>query len=525
MPSVLPSTLEFSEGQLGFFYNDNAPIDFQKMINFVFSKGKFMASQKSTVSRFLQGYHMIWRSSIIQGTRLDYLDNLSVNNEGNFTETVENTTINISIKKIDIVINPGSGGGTGPTGPTGPTGASIPGPRGATGASITGATGATGPTGSTGSSITGPTGATGASVTGATGPTGATGSVGATGAIGPTGATGAAPANVVTNAGTSVDNQVVRFDGTTGKIIQGSTAGSVSYDDASAMTITGSTAGFMLNVTNTLATIGSAGASIRGGNVATDVSLRVVNAAGTLNLLDLEATGSLTLGKTYAQTVTDTGTAYGVDLQSATAVKSDFNTQSGTYRIAGVPIASAAMTFTNKTLTSTTNNVNAKGLHSASTVVDVSSATAPTAGQILTASSGTAAAWTTLDTNALLPYGDVVFSESTITTTSTSYITATSMTLTPPAGKYAIYFNTTVTNNVTLIGNQTVSTKIYVNGVATGSESVVTVPSSSGQQLTNVCIAIGTVNGSQAITGRWMTSGNTASMNRRSLTVVQLKTP
>ena len=52
-------------------------------------------------------------------------------------------------------------------------------------------------------------------------------------------------------------------------------------------------------------------------------------------------------------------------------------------------------TLTNKTLTSTTNNVAAKFLHSATTLVDVSSATAPTSGQVLTATSGTAATWQT----------------------------------------------------------------------------------------------------------------------------------
>lgn len=50
-------------------------------------------------------------------------------------------------------------------------------------------------------------------------------------------------------------------------------------------------------------------------------------------------------------------------------------------------------TLTNKTLTSTTNNVASKGLHSATTVIDVASATAPTSGQVLTATSGTAATW------------------------------------------------------------------------------------------------------------------------------------
>lgn len=54
-----------------------------------------------------------------------------------------------------------------------------------------------------------------------------------------------------------------------------------------------------------------------------------------------------------------------------------------------------AQTLTNKTLTDITNNITAKSLHSATTIVDVSAATAPTNGQVLTATSGTAATWQT----------------------------------------------------------------------------------------------------------------------------------
>lgn len=75
--------------------------------------------------------------------------------------------------------------GAGSTGPTGPTGTT--GPSGVTGATGAGVTGPTGPTG-----VTGPTGLTGATGTnGATGPTGATGADSTVpGPTGPTGATG-----------------------------------------------------------------------------------------------------------------------------------------------------------------------------------------------------------------------------------------------------------------------------------------------------------------------------------------------
>ena len=49
--------------------------------------------------------------------------------------------------------------------------------------------------------------------------------------------------------------------------------------------------------------------------------------------------------------------------------------------------------LTNKTITSTTNNVAAKSLHSLTTIVNVSSSPAPTSGQVLTASSGISAIW------------------------------------------------------------------------------------------------------------------------------------
>ena len=49
--------------------------------------------------------------------------------------------------------------------------------------------------------------------------------------------------------------------------------------------------------------------------------------------------------------------------------------------------------LTNKTLTATTNTITAKSLHSATTVIDVVSATAPTTGQVLTATSSTTATW------------------------------------------------------------------------------------------------------------------------------------
>lgn len=77
----------------------------------------------------------------------------------------------------------------------------------------------------------------------------------------------------------------------------------------------------------------------------------------------------------------------------------------GVISVEGVEIAtiSATQTFTNKIMTSTTNNVAAKSLHSASTVIDVVSATAPSAGQVLTATGASAATWQTPATTTPYP--------------------------------------------------------------------------------------------------------------------------
>jgi hypothetical protein len=53
----------------------------------------------------------------------------------------------------------------------------------------------------------------------------------------------------------------------------------------------------------------------------------------------------------------------------------------------------ATQTLTNKTITDATNNVMAKSLKSATTTIDVSAATAPLTGQVLTATSSTTATW------------------------------------------------------------------------------------------------------------------------------------
>lgn len=64
--------------------------------------------------------------------------------------------------------------------------------------------------------------------------------------------------------------------------------------------------------------------------------------------------------------------------------------------VTGDVTLASAQTLTNKTIGGATNNVEARSLKSATTSVSVSAATAPTSGQVLTATSGTAASWQAL---------------------------------------------------------------------------------------------------------------------------------
>jgi len=195
----------------------------------------------------------------------------------------------------------------------------------------------------------------------------------------------------------ATDGNIALYDGTTGKLIKN------GPDPATLVTLVG--AETLTNKTLTtpiISTISNTG------------TLTLPTSTGTLALLsDITGeantssnSGVTTFGLAQAKagvdlpfkSLTATSTKIGLtanandvglDVNEANLTIANMSDAASYATIAGVE------TLTNKTLTSTTNSINSSGLHSATTVVDVIAATAPTNGQVLTASSSTAASWVT----------------------------------------------------------------------------------------------------------------------------------
>lgn len=237
--------------------------------------------------------------NINNGWELDELHNVLISSPQSGQALVYNGTLWENTFAVGPTGPTGSAGPTGPTGstgsvgPTGPTGVSgntgLTGPTGPTGADSTVA-GPTGPTGaaSTVAGPTGPTGPTGANstVAGPTGPTGPTGAnstiagpTGPTGSVGPTGPTGPNPdtSTFVQGPASATDEAIARFDLTTGKLIQNSSAlvddnGNIHGNNVNSAYTTTVTAG-----TTTTLTVASTGIQYFTGSANQTLQLPVVS--------------------------------------------------------------------------------------------------------------------------------------------------------------------------------------------------------------------------------------------------------
>jgi hypothetical protein len=162
--------------------------------------------------------------------------------------------------------------------------------------------------------------------------------------LGPIG--GGSGGTPVTSSGLSTNNALARFNGVSGTIIKSS---AITADDSGNLTGVGSIAAGAITC-STLRT-GTGGAMTFFGSSGNQTSLS--NTPAGVNIWSLRNTTDQVVGQ------------------------------------------STSDVLTNKTLTSTTNNISANFLNSATTSVQVNGSTAPTAGQILTATNGTTATWQT----------------------------------------------------------------------------------------------------------------------------------
>lgn len=183
-------------------------------------------------------------------------------------------------------------------------------------------------------------------------------------------------------------------------------------------------------------------------------------------------TAKLTIqGDTPKLTLSTTGSAHttvvisGVDTPAAAsdaANRSYIDTHASatvTHGATGAIVGTTnTQTLTNKDLTDSTNNVTARSLKSATTVVDVSAATAPTAGQVLTATSGTAATWQTITPTVVKAMGTDVTGSITVGATNNNKHHL----VTGDNGAYTITLPNTIGTAIefdfTLIGNNTTIT-------------------------------------------------------------------
>ncbi len=124
--------------------------------------------------------------------------------------------------------------------------------------------------------------------------------------------------------------------------------------------------------------------------------------------------------------------------------------------------------------------------------------------------------------SASLPIGQVVTGSTLITTTSTTHTLATGMTITPAAGTYIVTWTASLSTDST--SDREAWIRVFAGGVAQGVEQRMQRGDSSTDNIIGVCtVARVTVNGAQAIEGRWRTSGSNGEMYGRSMSIVQVK--
>lgn len=93
------------------------------------------------------------------------------------------------------------------------------------------------------------------------------------------------------------------------------------------------------------------------------------------------------------------------------------------------------------------------------------------------------------------------------------------MTLTPTAGTYFVWFAGSINNNT---NNTGMNVSIYSGGTQVAASEEAYLSARTSQDIPFCCIAQVTVDGTQAIEGRWRVDSNTGTMHQRTLMILQV---
>lgn len=416
-------------------------------------------------------------------------------------------------------------GPTGPLGPTGPTGANsiVTGPTGASGlvgsTGPTGARGSTGPTGAastvtgpTGPLGTGPTGPTGESstVTGPTGPSpGSTGPTGPVGSTGPTGSTGLSVASAQIRASSADVTLTGSYADLTFDTVDVENNDVVIDADTANNKIIVKVTGYYLIQYNVIAAIGNGCTS----------QFRAVKNDSTL--INGTETGVL-LGTSCGATNTEqVCVAIVASLSANDTVKVQGKRPGGS----NTTLAKAGRSLI-VTKIQGIRGLTWKGAWSGATVYVVDDA-AESGGSSYICKLGhtnqqppNSTYWDLLAQVGATSNSSIVEGTATETTSSTNYVLCDSMTVTPVSGTYDVVFSGSLSNS----SSSTNYLCIYSAGAAVTASTrrIGVVSQTTGQAGGFCCLARVTVNGSQAIEGKWKVSAGTASMYERQLKIIKV---